>query len=76
MHKSDMVRMVMLKTLFVCLFLLIRTNPSTAAWQSTEVIQEAENIEEWIVDIRRKLHQYPELMYHVRGSARQKYCLW
>lgn len=32
------------------------------------LLNDARKIEDWIITVRRELHQHPELMFQVRGS--------
>lgn len=41
-----------------------------AAGTQIPLLQEAEKMEHWIITVRRKLHQYPELMYQVSWHPR------
>ena len=34
-----------------------------------DILEQAKGESQWIVDIRRELHQYPELMYNVCGAC-------
>jgi hypothetical protein len=54
--------------LFFALSLLAVGTSSSggAALGLDELLSDARKIEEWIINIRRELHQHPELMFQVR----------
>lgn len=42
---------------------------ATVSNSDPDVVHSAAAIEDWIIDIRRELHRYPELMFQVRGIS-------
>lgn len=43
--------------------------PGLSATALTEFLQEASQEEDWMVQIRRELHQWPELMYQEHNTS-------
>lgn len=42
---------------------------ATVSTSTPDLVHSAAAIEEWIINIRRELHMYPELMFQVRDPS-------
>jgi hypothetical protein len=58
-----------LPLVFAFSLLVVGTSPSRGAalgLDGLNLLSDAQKIEDWIINIRRELHQHPELMFQVR----------
>ncbi|KAL3150675.1 hypothetical protein ABBQ32_000471 [Trebouxia sp. C0010 RCD-2024] len=53
----------------LCCLSMVHGVPGLSATALTEFLQEASQEEDWMVQIRRELHQWPELMYQEHNTS-------